>query len=146
MKTDLKKILSISGQPGLFLYCAQAKAGVVVESLNTKRRTCCGMSARLTSLDDISIYTETEEIRLKALFEAMKSKLGEEAAPKTKSEPKVLISFFEEVLPTYDKDKFFVHHMQKVVSWYNILREFATLEFVDHEQEGAETEEKANEA
>ena len=73
MKTDLKKILSISGQPGLFLYLSHANAGAVVESIVTKKRTCCGMSARITALSDISIFTETDEIRLQQVFEKMKA-------------------------------------------------------------------------
>jgi hypothetical protein len=47
----------------------------------------------------------------------------------------VLVSFFEKALPTYDRDRFYVSHMKKVVQWYNILKEHASLDFVAPETE-----------
>ena len=34
-KTDLKKILSISGEHGLYAYLAQGRSGIIAESLLT---------------------------------------------------------------------------------------------------------------
>ena len=131
MKTDLRKVLSISGQPGLYLYVSQAHQGAIVEALATKKRTCCPMSARMTSLADIAIYTDEEEMRLQEVFEKMHAHLGENDAPAAKSDPKVLKGLFEEALPTYDRDRFYVSHMKKVVEWYNILKNHASLDFED---------------
>ena len=39
MKTDLKKILAISGQSGLFLYISSTRTGAVVEALADKKRS-----------------------------------------------------------------------------------------------------------
>lgn len=137
MKTNLQKILSIAGQPGLFSYLTQANAGVVVESLATKKRTVCGMSMRISSLSDISVFTEEGEVSLETMFEKMKEKLGEQAAPSAKSNPEELKKFFGEVLPDYDRDKFYVSHMKKVVEWYNVLKEFASLDFEKEEEDSA---------
>ncbi|MBP1671691.1 MAG: hypothetical protein H6Q22_1263 [Bacteroidetes bacterium] len=137
MKTNLQKILSIAGQPGLFSYLTQANAGVVVESLATKKRTVCGMSMRISSLSDISVFTEEGEVSLETMFEKMKEKLGEQAAPSAKSNPEELKKFFGEVLPDYDRDKFYVSHMKKVVEWYNVLKEFASLDFEKQEESSA---------
>lgn len=131
MKTDLKKVLSVSGQPGLFLYLSQANAGAVVESMMTRKRTCFGLSARMTSLADISIYTEEGEVKLQEVFEKMKADLGEAEAPSGKSDSKVLTAFFARVLPDYDRDRFYVSHMKKVADWYNFLKKYATLDFAD---------------
>lgn len=139
MKTNLQKILSIAGQPGLFSYLTQANAGVVVESLATKKRTVCGMSMRISSLSDISVFTEEGEVSLETMFEKMKEKLGEQAAPSAKSNPEELKKFFGEVLPDYDRDKFYVSHMKKVVEWYNVLKEFASLDF-EKQEEGSAAE------
>ena len=139
MKTNLQKILSIAGQPGLFSYLTQANAGVVVESLATKKRTVCGMSMRISSLSDISVFTEEGEVSLETMFEKMKEKLGEQAAPSSKSNPDELKKFFGEVLPDYDRDKFYVSHMKKVVEWYNVLKEFASLDF-EKQEEGSAAE------
>lgn len=137
MKTNLQKILSVAGQPGLFSYLTQANAGVVVESLATKKRTVCGMSMRISSLSDISVFTEEGEVSLETMFEKMKEKLGEQAAPSAKSNPEELKKFFGEVLPDYDRDKFYVSHMKKVVEWYNVLKEFASLDFEKQEEDSA---------
>ena len=87
------------------------------------------MNARMTSLADISIYTDEEEVRLQDVFEKMHAHLGENDAPSAKSDSKVLKGLFEEALPTYDRDRFYVSHMKKVVEWYNILKNHASLEF-----------------
>lgn len=129
MKTDLRKVLSISGQPGLFLYVSQANQGAIVEALQTKKRTCCPMSARMTSLADISIYTDEEEVKLQDVFEKMHAHLGENDAPSGKSDANALKAVFEAALPTYDRDRFYVSHMKKVVDWYNILKNHASLDF-----------------
>lgn len=141
MKTDLRRVLSISGQPGLYLYVSQAHQGAIVEALATRKRTCCPMSARMTSLSDIAIYTDEEEIKLQEVFEKMHAHLGESDAPAAKSDPKVLKGLFEEVLPTYDRDRFYVSHMKKVVEWYNILKNNASLDFESLEEAQASEEE-----
>lgn len=134
MKTDLRKVLSISGKPGLYLYVSQATQGVIIESIINKSRTCVGLSARMTSLADISIYTEDEEVKLQEVFENMKSVLGVNEAPSAKSNPNELKAFFEKALPAYDRDRFYVSHMKKVVEWYNCLKNYASLDFESLEQ------------
>lgn len=99
------------------------------------------MSAKVTALSDIAIYTDEEELPLREVFNAMKAKLGEDKAPDPKSDSKVLVKFFEEALPTYDRDRFYVSHMKKVVQWYNILKEYASLDFVAPEAEEDESAE-----
>ena len=141
MKTDLSKILAISGQSGLYLYISQARNGAIVEALADKKRSSVGMTSKLTSLADISIYTDDEEVKLQDVFLKMKDVLGEADAPSAKSEPAVLKALFEEALPDYDRDRFYVSHMKKVVEWYNALKNYASLDFVDLD---AEAEEEAD--
>lgn len=112
-----------------------------MESLLTKKRTCYGLNSRITSLADISIFTETDEVRLQEVFEKMKSYLGENDAPSGKSDAKVLKELFENVLPDYDRDRFYVSHMKKVVEWYSCLKNYASLDFVNEEEESAESAE-----
>ena len=140
MKTDLSKILAISGQSGLYLYVSQARNGAIVEALADKKRTSVGMTNKITSLADISIYTDDEEVKLQQVFLNMKEVLGENDAPSAKSDPDVLKALFEKALPTYDRDRFYVSHMKKVVEWYNALKKYATLDFVNPDEEAAEQE------
>lgn len=133
--------MSISGQPGLFSYLTQANAGVVVESLATKKRTVCGMNMRISSLSDISVFTDEGEVSLETMFEKMREKLGEEPAPSPKSSPEELKKFFANVLPDYDRDRFYASHMKKIAEWYNTLKEFASLDFEKKEEESGEVKE-----
>ena len=142
MKTDLSRILAISGQSGLYLYVSNTRTGAVVEALKDKKRSSVTTSSRLTSLADISIYTDDEEVKLQEVFLNMKEVLGDADAPSAKSSPEELKALFEKALPTYDRDRFYVSHMKKVVEWYNALKNYASLDFVnpDEEQEAAEQE------
>ena len=140
MKTDLSRILSISGQSGLFLYVSQARNGAIVEALADKKRTTVGMTSRLTSLADISIYTDDEEVKLQQVLLNMKEVLGDSEAPSPKASADELKALFEKALPEYDRDRFYVSHMKKVVDWYNNLKKYASLDFVNPEEESAEQE------
>ena len=135
MKTDLSKILAVSGQSGLFLYISQARNGAIVEALADKKRTSVSMNSKITSLADISIYTDDEEVKLQQVFLNMKDVLGDADAPSAKSNPEDLKALFEKALPAYDRDRFYVSHMKKVVEWYNALKNYATLDFVNLDED-----------
>ena len=124
----------------LYLYVSQARNGAIVEALADKKRTSVGMTNKITSLADISIYTDDEEVKLQQVFLNMKEVLGENDAPSAKSDPNYLKALFEKALPTYDRDRFYVSHMKKVVEWYNALKKYATLDFVNPDEEAAEQE------
>ena len=134
MKTDLSKILAVSGQSGLYLYISATRSGAVVEALADKKRSAVSASSRITSLADISIYTDEEEVKLQEVFLNMKEVLGDADAPSSKSAPEVLKALFEKALPAYDRDRFYVSHMKKVVDWYNNLKKYASLDFVNPEE------------
>ncbi len=143
MKTDLTKILAISGQSGLYLYISATRQGAIVESLADKKRSAVSATSKITSLADISIYTDEEEVKLQDVLLSMKEVLGEDSAPSAKSDPKELKALFEKALPTYDRDRFYVSHMKKVVEWYNALKNYASLDFVNPEEEASEENEEA---
>ena len=141
MKTDLSKILAVSGQSGLYLYISQARNGAIVEALADKKRTSVSMTSKITSLADISIYTDDEEVKLQDVFLSMKEVLGDADAPSSKSSADELKALFEKALPAYDRDRFYVSHMKKVVDWYNNLKKYASLDFVNPEEETEESAE-----
>ena len=141
MKTDLSKILSVSGQHGLYQYIAQARNGVIAESLADGKRTVFDMRSRITTLADIAIFTSEGELRLKDVFGALQGVLGDADAPGAKSSPDELKSLFAKAVPDYDEDRFYVSHMKKVVEWYNDLKAHASLEFVEEEEEAEAAEE-----
>ena len=142
MKTDLTRILSVSGQHGLFNYVAQARNGAIVEALSDKKRTCFDMKSRITTLADISIYTNEGEMKLQEVFLKLKEALGDADAPSPKSSSEELKALFAKAIPDYDADRFYVSHMKKVVEWYNELKHFASFAVVE---EGAAEEVDAEE-
>ena len=126
----------------MYLYIAHTRTGAVVESLADKKRSSVSVTSKITSMADISIYTEDEEVKLQQVFLNMKEVLGDADAPSAKSKPEELKALFEKALPDYDRDRFYVSHMKKVVEWYNTLKKYASLDFVDleAEEEAAEQE------
>lgn len=138
MALDLKKVLSISGQPGLFEYIAPSRTGFIVEAMADKHRSAVSTTSKVTTLADVSIYTEDGEVSLRSVLEAMRDRLEGKAAMGSKSDPAQIKAFFGEVLPGYDRDRFYVSHMKKVLDWYNNLVQFGTLEFLDEEEDAEE--------
>lgn len=147
MKTDLTRILSVSGQHGLFYYVAQARSGAIVEALSDKRRTVFDMKSRITTLADISIYTNEGELKLKEVFLKLNAVLGDADAPTSKASSDELKALFEKAIPDYDADRFYVSHMKKVVDWYNEIMHYASFDFEEENAAEAEnnSEEKVNE-
>lgn len=135
MKTDLKKIISVAGHQGLFRFVSQAKSGVIAESLTDKKRSLFGITSRVTALSDISIYTGEKEMPLQEVFTRIREKLSDGDAPVQGSSPEKLREFFADVIPDYDRDRFYASHMKKVAEWYNILKQYASLDFETEEQQ-----------
>ena len=141
MKTDLAKILSVSGQHGLFLYLAQARNGVIAESLADKKRTALDTHSKVSTLNDIAIFTSEGELRLAEVFTAMK-KLAEsgKAVPASKDDAAAIKDFFAAAIPNYDEDRFYVSHMKKVLDWYGELDKYASFDFMTDEEREKELE------
>ena len=143
MQTDLTKILAVSGQHGLFEYVAQARNGVIAESLSDRRRTVLGATNRISTLADISIYTSEGEMKLADVFLAVNKALDGADAPSSKAPEKELVALFEKAVPDYDADRFYVSHMRKILDWYSQIVKYASLDFVKEEEEKADDEAQA---
>lgn len=129
MKTDLAKTLSVTGVHGLYTYLAQARNGIVAESMSDKKRVSFDAKSRITTLADIAIYTSEGEMKLSEVFLAVNKVIGERNFT-SKSQDKELVSLFKEAVPNYDSERFYVSHMRKVIDWYNELIKYASLDFV----------------
>ena len=138
MKTDLAKTLSIRGQHGLFHYIAQSRTGAIAEAFEDKKRYNFSANSGITTLADISIYTDEGEVKLQEVFGKLHEVLGEEDAPTGKASDTELKALFAKALPNYDETRFYVSHMKKVAEWYNALKNHASLDFVTDEEREAE--------
>lgn len=132
---DLSKILSISGKPGLYKHIAQSKTGIVVESVSDGKRTSAFSTDQVSSLSDISIFTTDEDVKLEDVFKNIFEKEEGKKAISAKSSSSDIKSYFEQVLPEYDKDRVYISDIKKVLKWYNILAENNILEFKEEKDE-----------
>lgn len=137
---ELKDILAISGQPGLFKYVAQSQRGVIVESLLDGKRMNAAATARVSSLTEISMFTEGEDIPLANVFTNIWNYTeGKEAISHKESADKITAEFAK-VLPEYDRERVHVSDMKKCFAWYNLLVKAGFTEFKlpSYDEEGAE--------
>ena len=132
MKTDLSKILSVSGKSGLFQYLAQARNGVIAESLSDKKRVMLDIKSRITTLADISIFADSGELKLKEVFLSLGKIYKDQPGP-DKLPENDLKALFAKAVPDYDQNRFYPSHMKKVLDWYNQLARYASLDFVEED-------------
>ena len=118
---DLQGIISISGRPGLFKIITQGKSNVIVESLIDKKRFPAFASEKISSIEDISIFTDAEDVKLTDVFSTLLTQNDGKEAINHKVEEAVLRKTFEGVLPNYDIDRVYLSDIRKVFQWYNLL-------------------------
>lgn len=120
----METILSIAGKPGLYRLVSRGKMNLIVESLDEARhRMPAFASDRVTSLADIAMYTDSDDVPLWQVLES----LGEKVEKKEcginckKCSKEELHAFFAEVLPNYDRDRVHDGDIKKLIQWYNLL-------------------------
>ncbi len=118
---DLNAILAISGKPGLYKLISRTKSGALVESLIDKRRMPAFSNERISSLKDISIFTQTEDVPLVKVLQSIYKIENGGKCISSKASDNELKDYMEKVLPQYDKQRVHVSDMKKLFNWYNIL-------------------------
>ena len=130
-------ILAISGKPGLYKLVSRGKNNLIVEALDaTHRRMPAFATDRITSLADIAMFTETDDIPLMDVLENIKAleKGGKVKVDPKKASSKELQDYFTSVLPEWDRDRVHVSDIKKLISWYNILIEAGITDFKEEMQ------------
>lgn len=138
-----ERILTVSGKPGLFQLLSQGRNMFIVESVDaTKKRMPVYNSDKVVMLDDIAIYTDTEEVPLRDVFAKIYEKENGVIQLDIKSStPEELVEYFESVMPDYDRERVYLTHIKKIYSWYNILVANGVVDFVSKDDEAAEAAE-----
>ncbi|MBE0676373.1 MAG: DUF5606 domain-containing protein [Bacteroidales bacterium] len=124
---NLKDILAISGESGLFRFLAQGRNAIIVEHLETGKRQTASGSAKVSSLEEIAIFTQGEDMKLSEIFDKIFEKEKGGPAIDSKSQPRELTAYFAEVVPEYDRDRVYSSDIKKVLQWYNILHKLNLL-------------------
>jgi hypothetical protein len=135
----LKKILSVSGKPGLYKLMSNGKNMIIVEALADKRKLPVYARDKVVSLGDISIYTDSDdEVPLREVFVSIKQKEnGAKASVAPNAKPEELRKYFEEILPAFDKERVYNNDIKKIITWYNLLLD-AQIDFEVEEKEEEE--------
>ena len=143
----LKKILSISGRPGLYRLVSYGKNMLLVEGLTDKHRFPVHSRERVMSLGDISIFTTTEDTPLAQVFENTYKKFEHKAVDaKEYATPDKLHEFMDAVLENWDADRVHNSDIKKIIAWYNILLGAGITDFsAKDEEEEAKSEEATEE-
>lgn len=135
----LKKILSISGRPGLYQLVSYGKNMLVVETMPAGRRFPIHSREQVMSLGDISIYSTGEDIPLTQVLENVGKKFENQAIDaKAYSKPDQLHEFMDSVLENWDSERVHNSDIKKIISWYNILIGAGITEFTAKEEEQSE--------
>ena len=139
-------ILSISGRPGLFRLLSRGTGRIIVESLDeSHKRFPASPRDRITSLNDVSMYTDADDVPLMEIFQNISDNLGGKPSPlnpKTATTEE-LNEFMATALPEYDRDRVHQSDIKKLLQWYNILIAAGYTQFADKEE--TETEEAGGE-
>lgn len=137
----LKKILSVSGKPGLYKLVSQGKSMLIVEALTDGRRLPVYAREKIISLGDIAIYTDGDEVPLYEVLNSVKAKEEGKAVSSidaARATPDQLRAYMAEVLPNFDRDRVYPTDIKRLLSWYNLLISAGITEF--DPQESAEEE------
>ena len=121
---NLRALVSVSGKPGLFKLIGQNKAGYILESLDDqKAKTVVNIAtAKMATLEDITVFGETEDLKLIDIFEKLKDTKSTIPDPKT-ADGTTLRTLFTEVAPGHDIERVYASDMKKILNWFSIIKE-----------------------
>ena len=143
---DLSKIVSISGKSGLYLVKSQAVGRLIVESVIDGKCTPAFAHDRMSSLEEISIFSTDEDRPLKDVFKMIHEKMGDKVDfDYKKATPEQLREKFAFVMPDYDEEAVYPSDMKKVFAWYQMLMDKNLLDFSEEEAQPEAQAETSNE-
>ena len=141
---DLSKIVSISGKPGLYVVKSQAIGRLIVESVIDGKCSPAFARDRMSSLEEISIFSTDEDRPLKEVFMMIHDKMGDKVDfDFKKASNEELREKFAFVMPDYDEEAVYPSDMKKVFQWYQMLNDKGLLDFTEEENKPEAEPEKA---
>ena len=121
---NFKDIAAVAGKPGLYRIVSPTRSGVVLEALDEKKtKLVAGMSMRVSVLNDISIYTLTEEGAepLESVMKKIEANYQGDTGVDASATDAELRAFLKSVLPEFDLDRVYVSDIKKLNAWYLII-------------------------
>ena len=139
---EYKRMIAITGMPGLFELVSSKNDGAIVKSLEDKTvRFVSSRAHNFSHLESIEVYTTSENSNLVDLFKAMET--STETIPSDKDAAGIK-AYFEKVYPELDFERVYSSDMKKMVKWFGILKtngvELKLSEYEAEENEAAAEE------
>jgi hypothetical protein len=138
---DLTGIIAISGKPGLYKVVGQGKNSLIVESLQDRKRMPAHSSNKISSLEDITMYTASGDKSLAEVLKGIYEKESGAACISHKEDIEKLKGYLEGILPDYDRERVYTSDIQKLFQWYNLLQ--ASGELKERMEAAAEAEKES---
>lgn len=135
----LKKIISITGKPGLQKILSQGRGTLIVEDVETKRRFPVHSRDQVVSLGDISMYTESGDTPLGEIMQMLYDKTGGKPIDGDSMNSEQLHQSFGEVVTDYDRLRVRDRDIKKLYKWYNLLLADGFTKFVEDPADAAAT-------
>ena len=118
----LRRILAITGRPGLFKILSQGNNILLVEDLESGKRFPAHAREKLLSLGDIAMYTNSEEVPLADVLDKVYAYTeGKPVDVKELAKAKRLHDYFGEILTDFDRERVYASDIKKLFTRYNIL-------------------------
>ena len=118
-ESNLDKILTIAGKPGLFRIVAQTRTGVIATSLSNQKKIVTNLGQQINVLSEIRVFGLKDEMPISDVFERMcQLEKGQPARIKPKASKEELESYFFEVFQDYDEDRVYASDIKKIIQWY----------------------------
>ncbi len=128
---NLEKLVAVSGLPGIHRISGNRGNGVILEDLDTGKMKFASMRRyQFTPLESIAIYTNEDSIELAKVFRNMLQQKEDNPPVSPTGSAESIKDYFEDIVPTYDKDQVHLSDMKKVIKWFTFLdeRNLVTLE------------------
>lgn len=132
---NLSNVLAVSGLPGLYELAANRPNGLLLIPIEGgKSKFCSSRKHQFTPLETVAIYTWSDTVELKNVFNSMTVKIQEVPLPDLNGGRDVLNSYFEQILPEFDRERVYPNDIKKVIKWYVALEAQGYLSATDEEE------------
>lgn len=133
-RIDVDKIITVTGEPGLYKIITNGTKGVIVENIIDKKRTIVLNNSKLFSLETVRIFTNDAEMFVsEALYRLYEVLNGQPAPHHKKSSDDEIKTLFEKAIPEYDRERVYINNMRKLIQWYNTLHSANMLNVIEDE-------------
>ena len=108
---------------------SRGRSTIIVETLDEqKKRFAVGLHDKITSLNDVSMYTDGDDTPLLTVFNNIKTMQDGKPVdldPK-KAGKEQLEDFMAKALPDYDRDRVYQNDIRKLITWYTYWSQTAS--------------------